>query len=493
VPPALPFESTYAHLPERFFARLSPTRVRAPRLHRLNDDLARLLGLDADELRSDEGVALLAGNAVPVGAEPIAMAYAGFQFGNWVPELGDGRAILLGELTGTDGVRRDIQLKGSGPTPFSRRGDGRAALGPVLREYIVSEAMAALGIPTTRSLAAVSTGETIMREGPEPGAVLTRVAQSHVRVGTFQYFAGREDEEALRTLADYVIARHFEELAGSDQPYVALLDAVVERQAELIAQWQAIGFIHGVMNTDNTSIVGETIDYGPCAFMDAYHPDKVYSSIDRMGRYAYGNQPAIAHWNLASLAQALLPLLGASEDEAVVQARAVLDRFPERFENAYRAGMQRKLGLGAVREGDAALMNDLLERMADNEADFTLTFRSLSNVLNETPDAADAPRALFANPGAFDAWSERWQDRIAREARPPDEIRREMSSANPAYIPRNHLVEEVIRAAVDRDDLEPFEQLVEVLASPYADQPGRERYAAPPRPEQIVHATFCGT
>jgi len=493
MPTALPFESTYARLPERFFARLSPTPVSAPQLHRLNADLACRLGLDPDYLSSDEGIALLAGNTVPTGAEPLAMAYAGFQFGNWVPQLGDGRAILLGELTDTKGVRRDVQLKGSGPTPFSRRGDGRAALGPVLREYVVSEAMAALGIATTRSLAAVATGETIMREGPEPGAVLTRVAQSHVRVGTFQFFAAKQDEEALRILSDYVIDRHFPEAAESETPYVALLDAIIGRQAELIAQWQLVGFIHGVMNTDNTSIVGETIDYGPCAFMDTYHPDTVYSSIDRMGRYAYRNQPAIAHWNLAGLAQALLPLLGASEDEAVARARGVLDRYPERFNAAYRTRLQRKLGLCTRQAGDDALADDLLDRMAENTADFTLTFRGLSDALDAAPEASAPVRSLFDEPEAFDAWAARWRARIALDGRSHTEVRSEMSSVNPAYIPRNHLIEEVIRAAVDRNDFEPFEQLVEVSSSPYTDQPGRERYTAPPRPDEVVRETFCGT
>ncbi len=487
------FEATYARLPERFFARLSPTPVRAPRLLRLNEALARRLGFDRGALSSPDGVALLAGNAVPHGAEPIAMAYAGFQFGNWVPQLGDGRAILLGERVGDDGVRRDVQLKGSGPTPFSRRGDGRAAVGPVLREYVVSEAMAALGIPTTRSLAVVATGETIMREQPEPGAVLTRVAESHVRVGTFQLFAGRRDEEGLRALADYVIERHFPAAAERAHPYAAMFETVMERQAELVARWQGIGFIHGVMNTDNTSIVGETIDYGPCAFMDTFHPDTVYSSIDRMGRYAYGNQPGIAQWNLMSFANALLPLLGDVEEEAVGRARAVLDQYPERFECAYRAVFDRKLGLRGRRPGDDALTDDLLSVMAEQKADFTLTFRGLGELLEEATADADAVRSLFDDPVAFDAWYARWRARIAEEGHTPVEIRREMDTVNPAYIPRNHRVEEVIRAAVDRDDLAPFEALLSVLSNPYEAQPGMERYEAPPGPEEIVHATFCGT
>ncbi len=493
MPSSPSFEATYARLPERFFARLAPTPVRAPRLLRLNDALARSLGLDPDQLSSPEGVALLAGNAVPADAEPIAMAYAGFQFGNWVPQLGDGRAILIGERVGDDGVRRDVQLKGSGPTPFSRRGDGRAALGPVLREYVVSEVMAALGIPTTRSLAAVATGETIMREQPEPGAVLTRVAESHVRVGTFQLLASRRDEEGLQALADYVIERHFPKASQSEHPIASMFETVLERQAELVARWQGIGFIHGVMNTDNTSIVGETIDYGPCAFMDTFHPETVYSSIDRMGRYAYGNQPAIAQWNLMSFANALLPLLGETEEEAVERAKAVLDRFPERFEAAYRACFDRKLGLSGRRDGDDALADDLLAAMATHQADFTNVFRGLGGLVEASAEGDDPVRSLFAEPEAFDAWAERWRARIAEEDRSAAEIRREMDAVNPAYIPRNHRVEEVIRAAVDRDDLDPFEALLSVLSKPYETQPGRERYEAPPRPEEVVHATFCGT
>ncbi len=492
----LPFDNSYARLPERFFARLPPTPVPAPALVRLNEELARELGLDPHFLASPEGVEILAGNRVPEGAEPIAMAYAGFQFGSWVPQLGDGRAILLGELIDRNGVRRDVQLKGSGPTPFSRRGDGRAGLGPVLREYLVAEAMAALGIPTTRALAAVTTGEQIVREAPLPGAVLTRVARSHVRVGTFQLFASRGDVEGLRALADYVIARHYPEASGSDAPHLALLSGVIERQAALVARWQLCGFIHGVMNTDNTSIAGETIDYGPCAFMDAYHPDTVYSSIDHAGRYAYANQPRIAHWNLAGFAQALLPILGPDEKAAIEQASAALDAFPERFEHFHRAGLQRKLGLGETREGDAALADDLLARMADNEVDFTLCFRGLSELVGSDTRADPSDervRSLFASPAAFDEWAVRWRARLALEERSPAACREDMQSVSPAFIPRNHLVEEAIEAAIYADDLAPFEELLDVLRKPYEDQPGRERHAAPPRPDQVVHQTFCGT
>ncbi len=391
------FDNSYARLPERFFVKLAPTPVPTPRLIRLNQALARQLGLDPRALDTPDGAAIFGGNRVPDGAEPLAMAYAGHQFGHWVPQLGDGRAVLLGEIIDQDGVRRDIQLKGAGRTPFSRRGDGRAVLGPVLREYLVSEAMAALGIATTRSLAAVTTGERIQRDGPQPGAVLTRVASSHVRIGTFEFFAARGDTDAVRILADYVIARHYPDVAGAAQPHAALFEAVVGRTAALVASWQLVGFIHGVMNTDNMSIAGETIDYGPCAFMDTYHPGTVYSSIDSGGRYAYGNQPRIAQWNLASLAEALLPLLGDGDGEAaaVAAAQAAIDGFPGRFDAAWLAGMRAKLGLVAAEEGDQDLARDLLDRMAGNRADFTLTFRRLSDAAGDGGEAEAAVAGLF--------------------------------------------------------------------------------------------------
>ncbi len=487
-----PFDNSYARLPGRFFARLAPTPVPAPRLIALNHALARRLGLDPETLSSPEGVEILAGNRVPKGAEPLAMAYAGHQFGAWVPQLGDGRAILLGEVIDQDGIRRDMQLKGAGRTPFSRMGDGRAVLGPVLREYIVSEAMAALGIPTTRALAAVTTGEKIMRETPLPGAVLTRIAQSHVRVGTFQFFAARGDEEALRLLADHVIARHYPAAAGVERPYRALLDAVVDRQADLVARWLLIGFIHGVMNTDNMSIAGETIDYGPCAFMDTYHPETVYSSIDRMGRYAYANQPHMAQWNLTCLAQALLPLLDGDEEVAVKQAREAVGAFPDRFEAAWLAGMRRKLGFREAREGDLALAQDLLNIMAENRADFTLTFRRLCNLAGPEPEAGDPIQNRFDDPAAFGDWAGRWRRRLAEEQWDDAARRAAMRAVNPAFIPRNHLVEEAIKAAHD-GNLTPFDDLLTVLSRPYADQPAFTRYANPPLPGQVVHQTFCGT
>ena len=489
------FENTYARLPERFYVRLDPTPVAAPRLVKLNGELARKLGLDPDALASARGVEILAGNRVAEGSEPLAEAYAGHQFGHFVPQLGDGRANLLGEVLGRDGVRYDIQLKGSGPTPFSRGSDGRAAVGPVLREYILSEAMAALGVPTTRALAAVTTGEGVLRETVLPGAVFTRVAASHLRVGTFQYFAARGDTEGTRRLADYAIARHYPEAAQAKQPYRALLDGVIARQARLIAQWMLIGFIHGVMNTDNTSISGETIDFGPCAFMEAYDPAKVYSSIDHYGRYAYGNQPRAAHWNLARLAEALLPVLEqeqGSEEAALASAHEALAAFAPQFEAALAAGLSRKLGLLTEREGDEALAQDLLQRMAANRADFTLTFRRLCDAA-AGPEGDEGVRALFADPGAYDSWAAGWRRRLEEE--PVDSPARAaaMRRASPAFIPRNHIVEAALDAAVERQDFQPFEELLDVVSRPYEDRPGLDRYATPARPEECVLRTFCGT
>ena len=487
----LTLENSYALLPERFFARLPPTRVAAPRMVKLNVALARELGLDADFLASPEGIEILAGNRVPEGAEPIAMAYAGHQFGGFSPQLGDGRAILLGEVIDRNGNRRDIQLKGSGPTPYSRRGDGRAALGPVLREYIIGEAMSALGVPTTRALAAVTTGEPVMRETVLQGAVLTRVAASHIRVGSFQFFAVRGDVEGLKALADYVIARHYPELANDANPYGALLNRVMERQAALVAQWMQIGFIHGVMNTDNVAVSGETIDYGPCAFMDTYDPATVYSSIDQHGRYAYGNQPIVAQWNLARLAEALLPLLGDDKETALPIAQAAIDAYPGRFEAAFAAGFRRKLGLREAHAEDPVLIKDFLDLMTANKADFTLTFRRLSDAAGD-PSSDSEARALFADPEAFDAFAVRWRERLAQEGGDPAERAADMKATNPAFIPRNHLVEEALSAAAD-GNLQPFERLLTVLARPFDDQPDAADYALPPRPEQVVRATFCGT
>jgi serine/tyrosine/threonine adenylyltransferase len=496
------FDNSYSRLPERFYARLAPTPVPAPRLVKLNTALAESLGLDPVELGSKEGVEILAGNRVAAGSQPLAMAYAGHQFGHFVPQLGDGRTNLLGEVIGRNGVRYDIQLKGSGQTPFSRNGDGRAALGPVLREYIVSEAMAALGVPTTRALCAVTTGQDVYRETVVPGGVFTRVAASHLRVGTFQYFFARRDLDGVRILADYAIGRHYPQAASAKRKYRAFLDGVVERQARLVAQWMSLGFIHGVMNTDNTSISGETIDYGPCAFMEAYDPATVFSSIDHRGRYAYGNQPAAMFWNLERLAETLLPLLYEEEggDEAgLASAHQALEAFGPHFEAARYAGMRRKLGLTTEREEDASLIpeedarliDDLLQRMTENSADFTLTFRRLCDVA--AGGGSDGVRALFADPAAYDAWEIGWRLRLAKEPLLPQERATAMRLANPAFIPRNHMVELALRAAIERQDFAPFEDLVDVLAHPYEDQPGMEKYAMPARPEERVTATFCGT
>jgi uncharacterized protein YdiU (UPF0061 family) len=489
------FENTYARLPERFYARLNPTPVPAPRLIKLNTELARNLGLDPDRWAGPEGVEILAGNRVAAGSEPLAIAYAGHQFGVFVPQLGDGRANLLGEVIGRDGMRYDIQLKGSGPTPFSRGGDGRAALGPVLREYIVSEAMAALGVPTTRALAAVTTGERVFRETPLPGAVLTRVAASHIRVGTFEYFAARRDTEGTRTLADYAIARHYPEVANGTRPYRAFLDGVIGRQAHLVAQWMLLGFIHGVMNTDNTSVSGETIDYGPCAFMEAYDPGTVFSSIDSQGRYAYGNQPRIALWNLTRLAESLLPLLEqeeGSEETAVTSAQEALTAFASQYEAAHTAGLRRKLGLFTERDGDLAMAQDLLERMIVNRADFTLTFRRLCDAAAGTEGYAGV-RTLFADPAAYNTWAAAWRVRLDEESVSAQERATAMKKVNPAFIPRNHLVEIALSAAVERQDFQPFEQLLDVVSRPYEERPGLDRYATPAGPEESVRWTFCGT
>jgi serine/tyrosine/threonine adenylyltransferase len=489
---AAAFDNSYARLPDRFFARQKPTPVATPRLVRLNEDLARDLGLDPARLRQPAGVAMLAGNLVPDGADAIATAYAGHQFGGFQPQLGDGRAVLLGEVIDRAGQRRDIQLKGAGPTPFSRSGDGRAALGPVLREYIISETMAAFKVPTTRALAAVTTGEIVRRDAALPGAVLTRVASSHIRVGTFQFFASRGDESGVRLLADYVIARHYPQAARSPHPYRALLEGIVAAQASLIARWLMVGFIHGVMNTDNASIAGETIDYGPCAFMDAYHPGTVYSSIDHRGRYAYGNQPHIAQWNLSRLAETLLPLLSTDKDEAVATAQATVDGFTALFEQHYIAGFSAKIGLATAAPDDVALIQDLLKAMSAHEVDFTLLFRRLGAAARDAANDTEV-RALFADPTAYDAWAVKWRARLADEGGTSMERARAMDAVNPAFIPRNHLVEEVIVAATKAGDFAPFERLLTVLARPFDDQPEHASFTLGPRSDQVVAQTFCGT
>ena len=491
-PIAIPFDNSYARLPERFFSRQLPTPVEAPSLIRVNTALAQQLRIDTEWFNSKEALLTFAGNHVPAGAEPIATVYAGHQFGGWNPQLGDGRAILLGEVIGIDGQRYDIQLKGGGKTRYSRGGDGRSPLGPVLREYIVSEAMAAFGVPTTRSLAAVASGETVMRDELLPGAVLTRVASSHIRVGTFQYFSGRNDVDAVRTLADYVIARHYPHLTNAKNPYLALLQNVIERQAKLIAQWQQLGFIHGVMNTDNMLVCGETIDYGPCAFMDGFNANQVYSSIDRQGRYAFRNQPPIAQWNLSWLAQALLPLIADSEEMALPLAQAAITDFSEQFQHEYATGMLKKIGLANVTPENIALLEDLFKRMSEAASDYTLTFRRLAE--RATPDSKQehSISEIFELPASFSDWIERWQQQMSQEPIDPVARQRLMFATNPVFIPRNHLVEEAIDAA-NKNDFAPFHQLVDVLADPYCYKPELAHYATPPRPEQIVHKTFCGT
>ncbi len=471
----IPFENSYARLPERFFARQPAEPVAAPQPIVVNAALAAELGLDAAALASPEGTEVLAGNRVPDGADPLAQAYAGHQFGGWNPQLGDGRALLLGEVVDIHGQRRDIQLKGSGRTPFSRMGDGRAWLGPVLREYVVSEAMQAMGIPTTRALAAVATGELVRRGGEAlPGAVLTRVAASHIRVGTFQYFAARGDTEALDLLTRHVIDRHYPGVDGA----LGLLDAVVTAQAGLVARWLGVGFIHGVMNTDNTALSGETIDYGPCAFMDRFEADKVFSSIDRHGRYAYNRQPNIAAWNLAQLATCLLPLIDTDSDRAVAAATEAVNRFPDRFRDAWGQVFAAKLGLHDWREDDAHLVNDLLAAMQAGGADFTNTFAGLAD---------GTARAAFADPAAFDAFAPALAARQAEQGGPDAAA---MARANPRLIPRNHQVEAMIAAAVE-GDFAPFRRLLEAVTRPFDTPPAD--LTLPPQPEEEVTMTFCGT
>ncbi len=469
------FDNSYARLPEVLFARQNPEPVAKPGLAVLNRPLAESMGLDAEALGNSAEI--FAGNALPCGAEPIAQAYAGHQFGHFTM-LGDGRAILLGEHLTPDGVRLDVQLKGSGRTPFSRRGDGRAALGPMLREYIVSEAMHGLGIPTTRSLAVASTGESVYRDSALPGAVLTRVAASHIRVGTFEYLAATGNPEALRELADHTLRRHYPELEKVAEPHRALLEAVIGRQAALVARWMLAGFVHGVMNTDNMALSSETIDYGPCAFLDVYDPGTVFSSIDRQGRYAYGNQPRIAHWNLARLAEAFVPLLAGEENRGVDIAKEVLGIFPERFEAAWIAGMRAKLGLFNAEAGDVELARGLLEWMAEERRDFTNTFRALD------------PMAETSETGS---WHWEWKARLGRQEESLEQARGLMRRSNPAVIPRNHRVEEALEAASERGELGPMHRLVEALRDPYGDGPEKDAYREPAPEGGLPYVTYCGT
>ncbi|GAB3660208.1 protein adenylyltransferase SelO [Ramlibacter alkalitolerans] len=493
------FDNSYARELPGLYVPWKPAEVPAPRLLFLNEPLAEELGLDADSLRGQEGAAIFAGNSVPEGAEPLAQAYAGHQFGGFSPQLGDGRALLLGEVVDRHGRRRDIAFKGSGRTPFSRGGDGKAAVGPMLREVLIGEAMHALGIPTTRALAVASTGEPVVRERLLPGAVLARVAASHLRVGTFQFFAARGEIDKLRQLAEYAIARHDPELAGTPGRYLALLARVAQRQAALIAQWMNVGFIHGVMNTDNMTLSGETIDYGPCAFLEAYDPQTVFSSIDQQGRYAYGNQPLIARWNLARFAEALLPLVVADEGEAaaeqaVAQATRVIEEFPGVYEACLLRGQRAKLGLAEGTADDAAdakLANDWLALLHANGADFTLAWRGLADAA--TGDAGPL-QALIADAQALQDWLARWRERCAADGVAPQQRAQAMRRVNPWIIPRNHRVEEALAAASEHEDLGPFERLLAALREPYQEDPERAAYAqAAPAALTACYQTFCGT
>ncbi|HEV7806072.1 MAG TPA: YdiU family protein [Solirubrobacteraceae bacterium] len=487
--PLFSFDNSYVRELEGLYVPWQAAPAPAPRLLALNEALATQLGVDADALRAPDGVAILAGDATLAAATPVALAYAGHQFGGFSPRLGDGRALLLGEVLDVDGRRRDLHLKGSGRTPFARGGDGKAAVGPMLREYAIGEAMHALGIPTTRALAVLATGEDVARETLLPGAVLVRVAASHVRVGTFQYAAARGDATLVRRLADHAIARHHPHALEAENAYLAFFEAVVEVQASLIARWMNVGFIHGVMNTDNMTISGETIDYGPCAFMDAFEPATVFSSIDHGGRYAYGNQPVIAQWNLARLAEPLLPLLHADGDAARAAAIDVLQSFPDRFHEHWSGGMRAKLGLTDGQPEAAELADDLLALLRAQTVDFTSCMRALSSCV--LAGAAPA-RSLFTEPRAFDAWSERWRAALSSGVSDPREIAAAMDRVNPAYIPRNHQVEDALDAAT-AGDLQPFERLLDVLARPFDERPGLEAYASPAPPSFGEYRTFCGT
>ncbi|WP_349258613.1 protein adenylyltransferase SelO [Steroidobacter sp.] len=484
------FQHTYASLSPRFFARVPPTKVPEARVVVFNRELAAHLGLDP-QMDDSTAAALFSGNEIAEDSTPIAMAYAGHQFGSFVPQLGDGRAILLGEVEDRDGVLRDIQLKGSGRTPFSRGGDGRAALGPMLREYLISEAMHTLGIPTTRSLAVVTTGEQVYRQDILPGAVLTRVAASHIRVGTFQFFAARGDQDALKELLAYVIARHYPEAATAQVPALAVLDAVTQRQAELIADWMRVGFIHGVMNTDNMALSGETIDYGPCAFMDQYDSNTVFSSIDLGGRYSYTNQPGIAQWNLARFAETLLPLIDADTSKAVELATAIIEDFVERFEGRFLEHMRRKIGLVSAEDDDADLISRLLIAMEKSKADFTLTFSGISRAA-AIPGEAASLREMFQDATEIDTWLSDWRMRLSRDPQSAAERAETLRLANPEFIPRNHRVEAALQAAT-AGDMQPFHELLAILQRPYERHSEHEEYRLPAPPSETPYKTFCGT
>ena len=486
------FNNSFVQLGEKFYAKLNPTPVEQPKIVKLNEELSNKLGIDLEMLELEDWASIFSGNRILPGSEPLAMVYAGHQFGHLVPQLGDGRAILLGEVIDNSSIRNDIQLKGSGITPFSRQGDGRAALGPVLREYIVSEAMNALDIPTTRSLCAVTSGEPVYRETVLPGAVLTRVASGHVRTGTFQYFALRGDEKAITKLANYVIDRHYPEVKESPNTYLKLLENVMDRHARLVSKWLHVGFIHGVMNTDNMALSGETIDYGPCAFMDSFNKTQVFSSIDHSGRYSYGNQPQIVQWNLARLAETILPLIDKNQESAVEMAKEVIELYSERFKEFWLSGMRQKLGLFNSEPEDENLIESLLNIMHENEADFTLTFRWLCDAAFDKKNNKNL-RTLFKDAGAYDNWSESWRSRLSRESASPEERVKLMRNVNPAVIPRNHRVEQALNAAVENLDFGPFERLVDVLSSPYEEMKEKDEFMLPPKQGEHVLQTFCGT
>lgn len=492
----IPFNNRYIKLGDGYYVKTQPSTVAKPFLIQFNEELASTLGFSASNIAENDVAAIFAGNVVPQGAEPVAMAYAGHQFGHFVPQLGDGRAILLGEVNGNEAVNFGIQLKGSGRTSFSRNGDGRAALGPVLREYLVSEAMAKLNVPTTRALAAVTTGEEVARERLLPGGVITRVAASFIRVGTFEYFRARGDVDAIRKLADHVLQTNYPALSNSKNTYIALLQTVVDRQAALIAKWMHLGFIHGVMNTDNMSVAGETIDYGPCAFIDEYRHDKVFSSIDQYGRYAYNSQPSIGLWNLTRLAECLVPLISDNTEEAIAIAQQVLESYVDSYQHHWVAGMRTKFGLTDVEgmeEEDRSLIESLFNAMHANNVDFTLMFFHLSRLSGQNADQDGDCRGLFDNPVEFDQWAVKWRERLAKESATNEERQENMQAVNPVYIPRNHQIEAAIRAAEDHNDFSVFHALHEVLQKPFVQQHGKERYQLPPEPEEIVEQTFCGT
>ncbi len=478
------FDNSYIGLPDYFYAPLQPVPVQCPQVVMSNHALATSLGLNIRALSQEDAALLFSGNILPDTAQPIAQAYAGHQFGHFTI-LGDGRAILLGEHLTQAGERFDIQLKGSGQTPFSRRGDGRAALAPMLREYIISEAMHALNIPTTRSLAVVTTGESVIRENILPGAILTRVAASHIRVGTFEYAASKGDAAAIKTLADYVIQRHYHDLIDTENPYLSLLSQVIHRQASLVAKWLLVGFIHGVMNTDNMSISGETIDYGPCAFMDAYDPNTVFSSIDHQGRYRYSNQPLMAQWNLARFAETLLPLIHPMQEKALALAEQAIHSFPEIYQTHWLVGMRMKLGLFTEETEDVVLIQNLLAWMQKNYADYTNTFRMLA--------AEAVPEGAVFNDAEFMAWHARWQERLSRQSESKLMSFRLMQANNPAIIPRNHRVEEALSAASEHGDYSLIHRLLAAVTNPFVDVPEHSDYRTAPAPSERVYQTFCGT